>query len=295
MAPKNHHRAVTLVRKMLIPTALERHYDPKAPTERAAGWERYCDPSTGYEYLYHPATGESKWIREAVDHFRELKATPSSSIIHNPLALESSEIKLEQRGDANCDLDDTPRRHDISKGWEAHLCNWVLLFFETSFCEQPAALIEALFRFPSYAVAALFTFGIAIIVLFVRCCDCTTATTLIRQSARYLREALLFLAAGISLLVPCISLLIYRTVRFDQSGWDVKPLPSVLGAVDPRRFWAFFLGRASLANNGEPSLNSPSLDYPWSGYILHPPYHVPSRSSPDSISRLDGRDLDETD
>lgn len=294
MARKSHH-AVTLVRKMLIPTALDRHVrhqDHSNEPNDFGAWERYCDPSTGYEYLYHPRTGESKWIRQAVDSLRELKAAPA---VHNPMAVESGEIKLEQRGDASCDVDGKSLRRQASEEWEARLCDWVLFFFETSCCEQPAALIEALFRFPSYALAALFTLGVAIAVLFVRCCDCTTAAKLIRQSARYLREALLFLAAAISLLVPCISLVIYRTVRFDQSGWDIKPLPTVLGAVDPRRFWAFFLGRASLANNGEPSTNVPSLDYPWSGCILHPPYHMPSGSSLDSSSRLDVHDLDETD
>ena len=43
--------------------------------------------------------------------------------------------------------------------------------------------------------------------------------------------------------------------------------------MDPRRFWAFYLGRCSLANNGyyDPLLGS--LDWPWAGAVLHPPTH----------------------
>ena len=57
----------------------------------------------------------------------------------------------------------------------------------------------------------------------------------------------------------------------DDGDWDLAPLPTLLGCVDPRRFWAFHLGRAALANNGEYDAKRGSMDWPWRGPILHPP------------------------
>lgn len=57
----------------------------------------------------------------------------------------------------------------------------------------------------------------------------------------------------------------------DDSDWDLKGLPTLAGVVDPRRFWAFYLGRCSLANNGYYDPNFGAVDWPWTGDILHPP------------------------
>lgn len=214
--------AVNMVRKMLIPTALE---------ERR-GWERYVDPATGCEYLYHPATGESKWVGRAVDLVRG----------------DLTRRQESQQGEVE-EYDDEP--------------HWGTL--ETICCEQPAAFVEALVRCPCYAIAAVFISCVGIFVFFARGCDIETGGRLMVQSMRYFRESLLFFAAALSLLIPCSSLLIYRSFEDERS---IHPLPTVIGAVDPRRFWAFNLGRASFATHRDTEM---TLDYPWTGSILHPP------------------------
>lgn len=220
-----------MVRKMLIPTALE---------ERR-GWERYVDPATGCEYLYHPATRESKWLGGAVDLVRR--------------DLSTRQKQQQQQLPEDEDDDEEDEYEDDGQHWGT---------LETICCEQPAALVEALLRCPCYALAAIFVAFVAVFVFFVRGCDVETGASLARQSFRYFRESVLFFVSALSLLIPCSSLFIYRSI--DEQ--TIRPLPTLLGAVDPRRFWAFHLGRASLVVRHD---RTETLDYPWTGSILHPP------------------------
>lgn len=222
--------ATETVRKMLWPTSLDTN-------DERDGWGRYHDADSGYDYLYNPTTGESRWLSRAVDEVRGGQPP------------------------------DVPKFNDR-----------LLVVFETCCCEQPTAFVETLVRAPCYLCASAVVFGVAIVAFVQRCCDVTTAGRLLARALLYFREAMLFLACAVTLAVPCTALVIYRTMPLDtDEDWDVQPLPTLLGHVDPRRFWAFTLGRTSNANNGDPlATDEPSLDYPWTGPILHPPSQGPS-------------------
>ena len=91
-----------------------------------------------------------------------------------------------------------------------------------------------------------------------------------------LREACLFLAASLSLAVPCCALCVYRGFSVEED-WDLAPIPTCLGMVDPRRFYCFAQGQGVEAlNNQEDALaacvesESESMDT-LPGTVLHHP------------------------
>ena len=70
-------------------------------------------------------------------------------------------------------------------------------------------------------------------------------------------------------MVPCsASCFIYSSFR-SSSDWDLRPKPTLVGNVDPRRFATFEMGDGEMASNqyvkGERSMDT------WTGVILHPP------------------------
>ena len=97
------------------------------------------------------------------------------------------------------------------------------------------------------------------------------ATQVSARAKGFFREGLLFLAAALALCLPGAALFVYREMPADDGDWRVRCVPTCLGGVDPRRFWAFSLGRCALADDGyyDPALGS--KDWPWTGAVLHPP------------------------
>ena len=68
---------------------------------------------------------------------------------------------------------------------------------------------------------------------------------------RWWREGVLFLVSAASLVVcPCSACVVYRGYSAEEEDeWNMSPLPTVLGAVDPRRFGTFVFGQGSEAAN----------------------------------------------
>lgn len=71
----------------------------------------------------------------------------------------------------------------------------------------------------------------------------------LRVAWQWLREGLLLLAATCTLALPGMSLTVYRDFNPDKDEWDLSPIPTLLGKVDPRRFYTFSLGQGSMAAN----------------------------------------------
>ena len=139
--------------------------------------------------------------------------------------------------------------------------------FHSCCCESPYAVVEGLVRCPFYFAFSLLIFVIGVLSLRLDLFSVTARS--------YFREGALFFAASLTLLIPCMSTcFIYRD--FDSEGdWELQPLPTFLGWVDPRRFSAFESGDGALASNycyekGTKSMDSwrPLKDQPG---ILHPP------------------------
>ena len=71
---------------------------------------------------------------------------------------------------------------------------------------------------------------------------------LVQRAMAWMREGILFLAAALSLAVPCCVLCSYRNFRTEEP-WDLEPIPTIVGCVDPRRFFVFNKGQIEWARN----------------------------------------------
>ena len=123
------------------------------------------------------------------------------------------------------------------------LCHAVLF-------EGPLAAVEGLVR----GVCCLL-FGLLMLVLAVLSQESAKRAV----AASWLREGCLFLAAAVTLSVPCAAVTVYRdfwTSGLDgrlsdsyEDDWVLAPLPSLLGSVDSRRFRIFTRGQGAYAAN----------------------------------------------
>jgi hypothetical protein len=290
--------AAAQVRAMMLPTVI-----PEKPRE----WETFKDPETGCDYHLNVATGESKWAGSAADQVRSQLHAPADAARADdddddsaPLRLELVQPRVRPSDVERCDVFDdeddelsaAAEEAAVAREWRdrgmlrtvrrrprarmscgERCCDRALMCLEATACEQPLALLEALGRGPFYALGGLLLHVLAVLVCASRGCDCVAGAKVARKANAFFREGALFFFAALSLAVPGAALFVYRDAPLDDADWDVRPLPTLVGSVDPRRFWAFYLGRCSLANNGyyDPLLGS--LDWPWAGAVLHPPTH----------------------
>lgn len=120
-------------------------------------------------------------------------------------------------------------------------------------CEAPLAVIEGLVRGPLYLFAASW---IAIVSLIgaSRRQHAEQRAELSRHAAALAREGILLLVATLTLALPfSTSFTVYGEVLDRTDDWDARAVPTLLGAVDPLRFFVFAFGQAGeLASNGRP-------------------------------------------
>ena len=150
------------------------------------------------------------------------------------------------------------------------VCDRIALVMEVACCEQPAACLEALCRCPGYLLGSLFLYVLSVLVCVSRGCDCDAGGRVSAKAGAYLREGCLFLASALSLLVPGMAFVVYKHAARRRRRLVHPAAPTIIGHVDPRRFWAFSLGRCALADDGFYDAALGSLDS-WKGPILHPP------------------------
>ncbi|CAN0259190.1 unnamed protein product, partial [Ectocarpus fasciculatus] len=142
-------------------------------------------------------------------------------------------------------------------------------------CEAPLAVLEGLARGPLYLVAAAW---VALVAVVGASGHAHHRAELRKHAAALAREGLLLLAASLTLAVPfATSFTVYGEVVVDrasddeeEASWDVRPVPTVLGAVDPLRFCVFAFGQAGeLAANGRPEpMQQPFSELTGGGYGL---------------------------
>ena len=283
--------AAAVVRSMLLPTKVASQSDT---------WETFTDPATGCSYQYNPSTGESRWAGSAAEQARAAlrgeRVTPAPRAPAPPIELEmvsptSADVfRQSDFDDGEVYSNDKAEDAALARNWkkkgmlrtvERHrrtklegcdrVCDRIALVCEVACCEQPAACLEALCRCPGYLLGSLLLYVLSVLVCVSRGCDCDAGGRVSAKAGAYLREGCLFLAAALSLLVPGMAFVIYRNMPLDDDGdWCIRPLPTLVGNVDPRRFWAFSLGRCALADDGFYDQALGSLDS-WQGPILHPP------------------------
>lgn len=283
--------AAAVVRSMLLPTKVASQSDT---------WETFTDPATGCSYQYNPTTGESRWAGSAAEQARAAlrgeRPVPQMRAPAPPIELEmvsptSADVfRQSDFDDGEAYTDDKAEDAALARNWkkkgmlrtvERHrrtklegcdrVCDRIALVCEVACCEQPAACLEALCRCPGYLLGSLLLYVLSVLVCVSRGCDCDAGGRVSAKAGAYLREGCLFLASALSLLAPGMAFVIYRNMPLDDDGdWCIQPLPTIFGNVDPRRFWAFSLGRCALADDGFYDAALGSLDS-WKGPILHPP------------------------
>ncbi|CAM9394525.1 unnamed protein product, partial [Ectocarpus sp. 13 AM-2016] len=142
-------------------------------------------------------------------------------------------------------------------------------------CEAPLAVLEGLARGPLYLVAAAWVALVASVGASGHAHHHRAG--LRKHAAALAREGLLLLAASLTLAMPfATSFTVYgevvvgRALDEEEASWDVRPVPTVLGAVDPLRFCVFAFGQAGeLAANGRPEpLQQPFSELAGGGYSL---------------------------
>lgn len=104
-------------------------------------------------------------------------------------------------------------------------------------CETPGAVLESAVRAPLCLIACLVT-------LVMGACD----RKWLRHSGVWLRETVIYLVAGVSLLIPGVILTCYQD--FDaEEDWELTPLWTPIGGVDPRRWYVLRTGIGSFSES----------------------------------------------
>lgn len=71
----------------------------------------------------------------------------------------------------------------------------------------------------------------------------------LERARLWCKEGVVSLAASVSLLVPCCACYVYRKFDADADEWELSPIPTLCGSVDPRRFCTFAFGQGADASN----------------------------------------------
>lgn len=133
-----------------------------------------------------------------------------------------------------------PSRAESAATVEQTFRDYTILFmFHGCCCEAPAAMIEGVVRGVLW---------LCIAACYAAASGATCARAAWARAAFSAREALLFLAAALSLAVPGMGLAPYAGFSA-ENAWELRPIPTVAGAVDPRRFVVFRLGQGADAAN----------------------------------------------
>ena len=195
------------------------------------GWERYFDDENQAYYLFNPLTHESKW---------DITEEKSSERI-----FESDEVDEEVSIDEEDHLDKQRDVTKLSRDKRMRLVmkfDFVVLFLNTMFIENPICIIEGLLR-------CCFLLFLAVSYLIRDClCNNTIQSNADINCLVIMEDVLFCFAAVISLLIPGMIFFIYA--NYDTvDDWELAPIPTLIGVSDMRRFWIISFGNAELASN----------------------------------------------
>mmetsp|Transcript_28756 Transcript_28756/g.57490 ORF Transcript_28756/g.57490 Transcript_28756/m.57490 type:complete len:319 (+) Transcript_28756:235-1191(+) len=264
-------------------------------------FQRFRDPETNRNFLYNPVTGETKW-ETPLESGAEVSSSKMSAISPLPQqkdvapssmydsddddGREETEIVQDEADDAddasssNGDesrlltpskskygLSQNPRGGGASPTFadtvvlKAFPC---MILLHAFCCEAPFAVLEGLLKSCLYL-----SLGVALAVVSGLTYGTSFSASAFDKARLYLREGLLFLFSALTLMIPCSAALTVYSQAATSSDFSVRPIPTFIGPVDPRRYYVFESGDADLAENPY-APGSRSMDG-WGGTILHPP------------------------
>eukprot|EP00943_MAST-04B_sp_MAST-4B-sp1_P003798 g3798.t1 len=123
-----------------------------------------------------------------------------------------------------------------------------LFLFHGCAVESPAGVIEAALRIVLHICLATFYIIVAVLKCF--------SDIAMDRIKFHLKECMLYLAAATSLICCIPGCFVYRDFNTFKDDFDLLPIYTICGRVDPRRFWVFTKGQ------GAEALNVVSKKYP---------------------------------
>lgn len=223
---------------------------------RPAPWSVQYDTNYKAYYYFNSVTGESEWIEDETDKVHldnendkvEIELT---NLAHSLSSGSGMSKRMLAKNDDSDDEDDTDANQTNDDGialitdsarvyadTEAAMASQKrCLFINACLCESPLAVIEGIVRSTGF---------MAFSIIFLIVALATRSWEWVEVAWKCFREAVLTLAAVVSLLIPCMACFVYRRYDGDED-WDLAPLPTILGWVDTQRFLIFSLGGGSTA------------------------------------------------
>ena len=153
-----------------------------------------------------------------------------------PPKVVSSEKSSSSSSESSDDDDDD----DLDDDTVFYVYQCVFLFHGCAI-ESPAAVVEAAFRIVLHVCLVVYS-------LLAAMCRCFSDLAVDR--IRYhLKEIMLYTAAALSLACCIPGGLVYRDFNSFKDDFDLLPIYTFCGRVDPRRFWVFTKGQGAEALN----------------------------------------------
>lgn len=219
---------------------------------RSDNWKRYYDEEYSSYYLYNDITGESVWESDFAAAAKEASGETETSRLHNRSGDVDVDSGGEQRKSRTFRSKDFPREVRLSPEEQIQYdlrCYSRFLFVNATLVEAPLLIFEISLRL---LLLCIYIAGkVAYYSCFRNWAKC------VKVLKKYGREVLLNLATIPTIAIPGVLCWIYwgHSPEYD---WDLRPLPTVLGYVDMRRFAVISYGGGALARNITNNADPPS-------------------------------------
>lgn len=273
------------------------------------GWVKYIDEKSGAPYYYNAATNESKWaVQEELSttvRFTENPVIANQEInghdfggdIEMNCAIPDNDGEISMTTTSTIENEELSSLYEYSNQSESlteefkslildrHVGPDVYVDDGTSttymrcirinavLVESPLCVLEGIVR---TFVLVFMLMGHIIYKFFIHCRKKSSgigSLCLVFYQPVYLREIALTMAATFSFAIPLLILSLYRKYDGEQHIYELSPIPTILGWVDPRRFCIITFGGGSQANYPPGGITKRNLDS-WKGKIVLAPREV---------------------
>lgn len=214
-------------------------------TDASSPWVQYYDETSSAYYWFNNDTGESRWADDECRQEGEEDQAPLFPAQHDSRT-EGPTLQsfASQRATEEVRVE---WRRSIARYYCFSLANMLV-------CEAPACLVEAVLRILMLCALLI----LSLLGALFRRVPAAQARDFISCTVR---DMLLTFAAAVSLLVPGLVCFVYRGFRqsnayngeedvAENDVWELRSIPTFLGAVDCRRFAVITVfGAGSMASN----------------------------------------------